>query len=285
MRIDVFVDTGFSCLADTDFIDIWCNYSTVCNTLVLLYRTFCFLDTWHDLNWNCSRLIWKHRGCMVWLNCDNRVRRRWFPKLSGWYDAQNAFISEFWKHISDNAWFIYFNFSRFIPAFLSLCFVLLWFFVDASSLNGFESEARLSVSSLKDATHGGSAVNASSISFTDQHPKGPKSGEQSTGNPEKNYVSHDDVSSLSLDEDAGREEGGILDNCGILPNNCLPCLASTAPTAEKRRSLSSSPPNSTKKTSLKLSFKRKLGEGHAAATLCECSCSCLNHLSFYVSKE
>nr|XP_010934397.1 uncharacterized protein LOC105054551 isoform X2 [Elaeis guineensis] len=138
---------------------------------------------------------------------------------------------------------------------------------DASSLNGFESEARLSVSSLKDATHGGSAVNASSISSTDQHPKGHKSGEQYTGNSEKNYVSHDDVSSLSVDEEAGREEGGILDNCGILPNNCLPCLASAAPTAEKRRYLSSSPPNSTKKTTLKLSFKRKLGEGHAAATL------------------
>ncbi|XP_038972164.1 uncharacterized protein LOC103715731 isoform X2 [Phoenix dactylifera] len=138
---------------------------------------------------------------------------------------------------------------------------------DASSLNGFESEARLSVSSLKDATHGGSAINASSISSTDQHPRGHKSGEQSTGTSEKNYVSRDDVSSLSLDEEAGREEGGILDNCGILPNNCLPCLASTAPTAEKRRSLSSSPPNSTKKTTLKLSFKRKLGEGHATATL------------------
>ncbi|KAG1347571.1 hypothetical protein COCNU_06G014000 [Cocos nucifera] len=138
---------------------------------------------------------------------------------------------------------------------------------DASSLNGFESEARLSVSSLKDATHGGSAVNASSISSTDQHPKGHKSGEQSTGNSEKNYVSHDDVSSLSVDEEADREEGGILDNCGILPNNCLPCLASAAPTAEKRRFLSSSPPNSMRKTTLKLSFKRKLGEGHAAATL------------------
>ncbi|KAJ8760893.1 hypothetical protein K2173_021931 [Erythroxylum novogranatense] len=69
----------------------------------------------------------------------------------------------------------------------------------------------------------------------------------------------DEISS-SVDESTGKEEG-ILDNCGILPGNCLPCLASTVPSIEKRRSLSSSPPSARKKSALKLSFKWK--EGHA----------------------
>ncbi|KAL8533962.1 hypothetical protein ACS0TY_010111 [Phlomoides rotata] len=48
-------------------------------------------------------------------------------------------------------------------------------------------------------------------------------------------------------ENAGKD-------CGILLDNCLPCLASTVPSVEKRRSLSSSPPSMRKKAA-KLSFK------------------------------
>ncbi|KAK6160094.1 hypothetical protein DH2020_003475 [Rehmannia glutinosa] len=65
-------------------------------------------------------------------------------------------------------------------------------------------------------------------------------------------------------ENAGGEDG-VLDNCGILPNNCLPCLASTVVPVEKRRSLSSSPPSTRKKAALKLSFKWK--EENPTATL------------------
>ncbi|KAL0336254.1 UNVERIFIED_CONTAM: hypothetical protein Sradi_4837300 [Sesamum radiatum] len=56
-----------------------------------------------------------------------------------------------------------------------------------------------------------------------------------------------DVQPVFLDEisgPSGETPGGddsLLDNCGLLPNNCLPCLASTIPHVEKRRSLSSSP--------------------------------------------
>ncbi|KAJ6852333.1 uncharacterized protein M6B38_255170 [Iris pallida] len=65
--------------------------------------------------------------------------------------------------------------------------------------------------------------------------------------------------------DAG---GGVLDNCGILPNNCLPCLpsamsatAAAAPGIDKRSALAS------KKAALKLSFKRRSGEAHATSAL------------------
>ncbi|KAL2546817.1 hypothetical protein Fot_16050 [Forsythia ovata] len=61
------------------------------------------------------------------------------------------------------------------------------------------------------------------------------------------------------------ENGGLLDNCGILTSNCLPCLASTVPSAEKRRSLSSSPQSARKKAALRLSFKSS--DGHPAAIL------------------
>ncbi|CAA2969187.1 Hypothetical predicted protein [Olea europaea subsp. europaea] len=75
------------------------------------------------------------------------------------------------------------------------------------------------------------------------------------------HVYADEISSSS-GENAGRE-GSLLDNCGILPHNCLPCLASTVPSVEKRGSLSCSPTR--KKAALNLSFKWK--EVHHNATL------------------
>lgn len=67
----------------------------------------------------------------------------------------------------------------------------------------------------------------------------------------------------SVDASSNKDDG-FLDNCGILPNNCLPCLASTVPSIEKR---SSSPTNARKKAPMKLSFKWR--EGHGNSTLCE----------------
>lgn len=84
-------------------------------------------------------------------------------------------------------------------------------------------------------------------------------------NDAKPPASIGEVSSNSADESPERE-GGVLENCGILPNNCLPCLASTAPSLDKRRSLSPGPPNTRKKAALKLSFKWK--EGHSNSSLC-----------------
>ncbi|XP_024994556.1 uncharacterized protein LOC112527928 isoform X2 [Cynara cardunculus var. scolymus] len=65
------------------------------------------------------------------------------------------------------------------------------------------------------------------------------------------------------DDNAGREND-LLD-CGVIPGNCLPCLAATVPSVEKRRSLSSSPPSARKKAVHKLSFKWR--DGHPNANI------------------
>ncbi|KAF8399377.1 hypothetical protein HHK36_015242 [Tetracentron sinense] len=166
---------------------------------------------------------------------------------------------------------------------------------DILSLNGSEVASISSIPSLKDVNHEDLNGNIPCIPSTDQQ---RKPGEPSTGNlvPSVSEVAKvansrvlhlddadsqlkpdgplseakapvflDDISTFSVDESSGREEGGVLDHCGILPNACLPCLASTVPSADKRRSLSPGPPSSRRKASLKLSFKWR--EGHANATL------------------
>ncbi|XP_057484874.1 uncharacterized protein LOC130771280 [Actinidia eriantha] len=155
---------------------------------------------------------------------------------------------------------------------------------DVLSLNGFEGSSISSIASVRDSNHGDCTVNAS---FTDQI---QRPGDSSAGNSARNSVTEvvknplhsDEVASQSksvgppieqrqpvfrdevpsVDEGAGQE--GLLDNCGILPNNCLPCLASTVPSVDKRRSLSSSPPSAKKKAALKLSFKWRDGNPNAA---------------------
>ncbi|RWW06267.1 hypothetical protein GW17_00030416 [Ensete ventricosum] len=127
-----------------------------------------------------------------------------------------------------------------------------------------------SPSSSKDDNLGVVNPNASSISSFDQKQNGRKLRDQDSLNLEntvKASVSHEDVSAISADENAGQGDEGILNSCGILQNNCLPCLVLTTSTVEKRKVLSSSPPNLAKKASLKLSFKWKSGEAHATSTL------------------
>ncbi|KAJ8513614.1 hypothetical protein OPV22_004048 [Ensete ventricosum] len=127
-----------------------------------------------------------------------------------------------------------------------------------------------SPSSSKDDNLGVVNPNASSISSFDQKQNGRKLRDQDSLNLEntvKASVSHEDVSAISADENAGQGDEGILNSCGILQNNCLPCLVLTTSTVEKRKALSSSPPNLAKKASLKLSFKWKSGEAHATSTL------------------
>lgn len=76
----------------------------------------------------------------------------------------------------------------------------------------------------------------------------------------------DEISSSA--DDSSRKDEGLLESCGILPSNCLPCLhSSTVPSIEKRRSLSSSPPSTRKKAAIKLSFKWR--EGHGTGPMCK----------------
>lgn len=134
---------------------------------------------------------------------------------------------------------------------------------DAFSLNGFENEAALSI---KDG-NGGSFNGATQSG--DHHQKKPKSSELSRSgeNGVRSSMSHEDVPSVSGDGSA--HGAGILDDCGLLPSNCLPCMASAAGVNEKKRALSSSPTHSMKMPSLKLSFKKKSGEAHPSSALCK----------------
>lgn len=154
------------------------------------------------------------------------------------------------------------------------------------SLNGFEHASVSSTSSVKDANNGDYIINDLHYPSTNQmHKPGDLSPENSANsvtvvaqnsniqlmnfndgdsqakcdghstNEANQPVFLDEISS-SVDESSTKEEG-ILDNCGILPSNCLPCLVSTVPSVEKRRSLSYSPPSARKKAALKLPFKWK----------------------------
>ncbi|ONK74805.1 uncharacterized protein A4U43_C03F10320 [Asparagus officinalis] len=140
---------------------------------------------------------------------------------------------------------------------------------EISSLHGFDGEFKSCASSFKDANNGG----------IDPHQEGWKSEEQLIENPvnnqsngslsnSKDFLTRENISSLAIEKCNYKEGEGVLDSCGnILPNNCLPCIATTALTVEKRKSFTSTPPNSAKKAILKLSFKRKTREGHTTPTL------------------
>uniref|UniRef100_A0A1J3FEE7 Protein ENHANCED DISEASE RESISTANCE 2 n=1 Tax=Noccaea caerulescens TaxID=107243 RepID=A0A1J3FEE7_NOCCA len=109
---------------------------------------------------------------------------------------------------------------------------------DVLSVNGAERISVSSMSSVRDSNADGALVDD-----TKQQP-----------------VFIDEISSSA--DDSSRKDEGLLESCGILPSNCLPCLhSSTVPSIEKRRSLSSSPPSTRKKASIKLSFKWREGHG------------------------
>ncbi|KAI3792372.1 hypothetical protein L2E82_06249 [Cichorium intybus] len=111
---------------------------------------------------------------------------------------------------------------------------------------------------------------ASRASISSVHPEETNLRPRSDGPNEIKPVYLDEISS-SVDENTGREDG-LLD-CGVIPSNCLPCLAVTVP-VEKRRSSSSSPPSVRKKSTHKLSFKWKYG--HPNANICSSTIRKLN---------
>ncbi|PIN01166.1 hypothetical protein CDL12_26327 [Handroanthus impetiginosus] len=155
---------------------------------------------------------------------------------------------------------------------------------DLHSLSSYDGKSVTSIVSPRAARHSNGDV---SIISSLEHPEN-----SSTCNSARNSVSgaaktsvHPSDSDVKVKSDeplsgkkpifldeitcsAGETAGGddsLLDNCGIIPSNCLPCLASTVHTVDKRRSLSSSPPSTRKKAASKLSFKWK--EGHPLAAL------------------
>ncbi|CAN4116239.1 unnamed protein product [Withania somnifera] len=160
---------------------------------------------------------------------------------------------------------------------------------DVLSLNSFDC-GWTSVASATDVHHGDVDVNTHHMLSTNLQ----RQGELSTSNPSgcgsakaainrssilrpKDADSrmrldgpHSEVQPVFLDEISSsangscRREDGLLDNCGILSNNCLPCLASTVAPVEKRQSLNSTSPSARKKAALKLPFKWKEGNPIAA---------------------
>ncbi|CAN8241120.1 unnamed protein product [Cochlearia groenlandica] len=121
---------------------------------------------------------------------------------------------------------------------------------DALSVNGTERVSISSMSSLRDSNLGsGSARNSLSEANVVVM---PQSKSENALIVDTKHVYIDEISS-NIDESSSRFE--------ILPSNCLPCLNSTVPCIEKRRSLSSSPPSTRKKATLKLSFKWREGHG------------------------
>ncbi|KAH6763168.1 CW14 protein [Perilla frutescens var. hirtella] len=141
---------------------------------------------------------------------------------------------------------------------------------DMLSLSGLDGASSTSFASPRDTSHMNGDVSVQRI-LSLEHPEescNGSSARNSVSGAAKSSVPSSGTTPVFLDEissSAGEAAGGddsILDNCGILPNNCLPCLASTVHTDEKRRSLTSSP---RKKAALKLPFKWK--DGHPAAAL------------------
>ncbi|PRQ41273.1 putative protein ENHANCED DISEASE RESISTANCE 2 [Rosa chinensis] len=155
---------------------------------------------------------------------------------------------------------------------------------EISSLNGFEHASVSSTSSAKDANYGDYIISDVHGPTVEQmHKAGDVSPENSAnsvtvvvqkddrqvfndGDSQAKCHGHstteanqpvflDEISS-SVDESSSKEEG-MLDNCGILPINCLPCLVSTESSDGKRRSLSYSPPSARKRAAIKLPFKWK----------------------------
>ncbi|XP_028801873.1 uncharacterized protein LOC114757043 isoform X2 [Neltuma alba] len=118
---------------------------------------------------------------------------------------------------------------------------------DLMSLNSIEAGSLSSYSSSRDANHGSSTID--NTDFQCKH------------NEANEAVYVDDIS--SVDASNNKKDGVLLDNCGILPNNCLPCLAVTIPSDEKRRSSISGSPNARRKASMKLPLKGKEGNEHA----------------------
>ncbi|KAI4351549.1 hypothetical protein L6164_005906 [Bauhinia variegata] len=79
----------------------------------------------------------------------------------------------------------------------------------------------------------------------------------------KSDVTRAEVNSVS--DETGEDKKLTPDNCGLLPNTCLPCLSSNSLAVEKRRPSSPDTPSSRRKSLSKLSFKWR--EGYNDLTL------------------
>lgn len=76
------------------------------------------------------------------------------------------------------------------------------------------------------------------------------------------------VDEVSTEGENGKGTEAVdLNNCGLLPNTCLPYLAAAGPSVEKKRQINQGASNLKRKASSKLSFKLK--EGQNDPTICK----------------
>lgn len=124
------------------------------------------------------------------------------------------------------------------------------------SLNGSEFASRLSVSSPNHRNNKEHNENTATILA------------------KRSSDCRNDLTPIFVDEVSTEGENGKggeaaeSNNCGLLPNTCLPYLAAAGPSVEKRRQINQGTPNLRRKASSKLSFKLK--EGHNDPMICEC---------------
>lgn len=122
-------------------------------------------------------------------------------------------------------------------------------FAEVLSVTGSENASALSVSSPRDLSLINNVNSQSKANYNQT---------------EGSAVFVDDISSESIRGD----EKQAAHHVELLPNTCLPCLQSTAPSLERKRSFNPSTLSSKKKAHLKLSFKWR--DGHANPTSGEC---------------
>lgn len=145
------------------------------------------------------------------------------------------------------------------------------YFVDVASVNGSDNASGLTITSPRGFFRKDLCENAPHDHSSDQQQK-PREPLHSKN--EGISVSADEVSTVCVDESGGEDQTTqAVDHCCLLPNNCLPRLASTV---DKR---SPGPQSSRRKPLSRLSFKWREGHADPSPTLCEC---CTDSSSFVI---
>ncbi|GFY83039.1 CW14 protein [Actinidia rufa] len=102
-------------------------------------------------------------------------------------------------------------------------------------------------------------LNGAAVGNLESSLEGEGSKNEKTINIRLKHVDPQDETNTTVLLDEGStqcvDESGPLHNCGLLPNTCLPFLASAVPSEEKRRPQSPTTPGSRKKAALLFSFK------------------------------
>lgn len=145
------------------------------------------------------------------------------------------------------------------------------------SVNGSENASGLTITSPRGFCRKFLCENAPHDHSSDQQQR-PREPLHSKN--ESNSVNADEVSTVCVDESGGGDQTTqAVDLCGLLPNNCLPCLASTV---DKRSpGLQSSTPSSRRKPLSRLSFKCREGHADPSPTLCECCTKSSSFVNFF----